>query len=148
MATVAQIIEQYNAERPNQVADELKVLWLRKFEHIIINEVLISHEHDLEDENKKGLKVVGSTLVISSAGSFEKHIDNFGLDTYLLVPEPYDDVYLYYLDQRIALNNNDKTRYNTASIQYNNALLTYQQYVNRTYITKKTRKKLIRHQDI
>lgn len=148
MATVAQIIEQYNAERPNQVADELKVTWLRKFEHMIINEVLMSHEHNLEDERAFGLEMVGSTLVIKPAGSFEEHLNNFGLETYLIIPEPYDDVYLHYLDQRIALNNNDKTRYNTASIQYNNALLTYQQYVNRTYVTKKISKKLTQHQDL
>lgn len=148
MSTVAQIIEQYNTERPNQVDDALKVIWLRKCERMIINEVLVSHEHDLEDENRIELKVTGSVLVVTGAGSFEEHIDSFDMDSYLLVPEPYDDLYLYYLDQRIALNNNDKTRYNTSSAQYNNALLTYQQYVNRTYQTKKVSKKLLNHANL
>lgn len=148
MSTVAQIIEQYNTERPNQVDDALKVIWLRKCERMIINEVLVSHEHDLEDENRIELKVTGSVLVVTGAGSFEEHIDSFDMDSYLLVPEPYDDLYLYYLDQRIALNNNDKTRYNVASAQYNNALLTYQQYVNRTYQTKKVSKKLLNHANL
>lgn len=148
MSTVAEIISQYNAERPNQVEDAQKVLWLRKCERMIINEILVSHEHDLEEETRVDLKVVGSHLVITGAGSFEQHIDSFDMDTPLLVPEPYDDLYLHYLDQRIALNNNDKTRYNTAAAQYNNALLTYQQYVNRTYKTKKISKKLLNHSDI
>lgn len=148
MSTVAQIIEQYNTERPNQVDDALKVIWLRKLERMIINEVLISHEHNLEDEQRIELKVSGSVLVVTGAGSFEEHIDSFDLDSYLLVPEPYDDLYIYYLDQRIALNNNDKVRYNMASAQYNNALLTYQQYVNRTYQTKKVSKKLLNHANL
>jgi hypothetical protein len=148
MSTVAEIISQYNTERPNQVEDAQKVLWLRKCERMIINEILVSHEHDLEEETRVDLKVVGSHLVITGAGSFEQHIDSFDMDTPLLVPEPYDDLYLHYLDQRIALNNNDKTRYNTAAAQYNNALLTYQQYVNRTYKTKKISKKLLNHSDI
>jgi len=148
MSTVAEIISQYNAERPNQVEDQVKVLWLRKCERMIINEILMSHEHDLESETRVELKVVGSHLVVTGAGSFEAHIDSFDMDTPLLVPEPYDDLYLYYLDQRIALNNNDKTRYNTAAAQYNNALLTYQQYVNRTYVTKKIPKKLLNHTNI
>lgn len=148
MATVAGIIEQYNAERPNQVEDAQKVLWLHKCERMIINEVLMSHEHDLESENRISLKVTGSTLVVTNAGSFEEHIDGFDMATELLVPEPYDDLYLHYLDQRIAYNGNDKVRYNAAVTQYNNALLTYQQYVNRTYITKKVKGKLIDHRNI
>lgn len=148
MSTVAEIISQYNTERPNSVEDAQKVLWLRKCERMIINEILVSHEHDLEEETRVELKVVGSHLVVTGAGSFEEHIDSFGMDSYLLVPEPYDDLYIHYLDQRIALNNNDKTRYNTAAAQYNNALLTYQQYVNRTYKTKKISKKLLNHSNI
>lgn len=148
MSTVAEIISQYNTERPNSVEDAQKVLWLRKCERMIINEILVSHEHDLEEETRVELKVVGSHLVVTGAGSFEEHIDSFDMDSYLLVPEPYDDLYIHYLDQRIALNNNDKTRYNTAAAQYNNALLTYQQYVNRTYKTKKISKKLLNHSNI
>lgn len=146
--TVAGLIEQYNTERPNQTADSLKVQWLKKVEQMIINEVLISHEHDLEDEKTLNLTVSGSTLVIDSAGSFGDHINNFDMDTTLLVPEPYDDLYIYYLDQRIAYDNNDKVRYNAAAKEYNNALLTYQQYCNRTYITKKIPKKMLRHDDL
>lgn len=148
MSTVASIIEQFNTERPNQVDDALKVLWLRKCERMIINEILISHQHDLEDENTINLKVSGSKLIIQSAGSFEEHIDTFDMDTMLLVPEPYDDLYIHYLDQRIAANQNDTKRYNVASTMYNNALLLYQQYCNRTYITKKIKKKLLRHEDL
>lgn len=148
MATVAQIIEQYNAERPNQTDDAVKVTWLRKCEQMLINEIYVQHEHDLEDETRQELNVEGSTLIIESAGSFEDHISNFDMDTALLVPEPYDDLYIYYLDQRIAFNANDKARYNTAVTMYNNALLTYQQYFNRTYETKKISKKLLNHSNL
>lgn len=136
MTTVAGIIEQYNNERPNQVADNLKVNWLRKCEKMIINEILISHEHDLEDEDRVTLGVAGSTLIIKPAGSFEQHIDSFGMDTVPLVPEPYDELYVFYLDSKIAYNNNDTKRYNTASARYNEALLSYQQYCNRTWKTR------------
>lgn len=145
MATVASIISQYNTERPNKVADETKLTWLRKCEQMIINEVLIQHKHDLEDENKLTLSVSGTTLHVGSPGSFEEHINNWDMDTEMYVPEPYDDLYLHYLDQRIALANNDAKRYNMASTQYNNALLSFQQYFNRTYITKKQPKELFKH---
>lgn len=148
MATVAQIIEQYNAERPNQMEDSVKVLWLRKCEQMLINEIYVQHEHDLEDESRIELSVTGSTLHIKAAGSFAEHIASFDMDSKLLVPEPYDDLYLHYIDQKIAYLNNDKARFNTASTMFNNALLTYQQYFNRTYQTKKVEKKLFNHSNL
>ena len=148
MATVAQTIEQFNTEYPNQVDDALKVTWLRKCEQMLINEIYIQHEHDLEDESKLKLSVSGPTLVITRAGTFADHISNFDMDTELLVPEPYDDLYLHYLAQRVAYNTNDKTRYNTAATMYNNALLTYQQYFNRTYKAITPSKKLFDHNNL
>lgn len=146
--TVAGIIEQYNSERPNQVLDSVKVGWLKKLESMIVKEVINTHEHDLTDNSKLELTVSGSTLFIKKSGSLSNHIDTFDMDTELLVPEPYDDVYIYYLDQRIALQNNDTKRYNVSSAQYNNAYLCYQQYFNRTYKTLPRKKRLFRHENI
>jgi len=146
--TVAGIIQQYNAERPNSIDDELKVGWLRKVEQMIISEVITQHEHDLNDTSKMSMSVSGSTLFIQNAGDLTEHIASFGMDTELLVPEPYDDLYLYYLDQRIAYNNNDTRRYNAAATQYNNALLTYQQYFNRSYTAITAKKRMLRHENL
>lgn len=143
--TVAGIIEQFNTERPNQVDDDIKLGWLKKCEQMIINEIIISHEHDLADEDKVSLTVHGSTLRITPAGSLESHMDTFDMDTNLLVQEPYDDLYIWYLDQRIGFTQSDTKRYNMAVVQYNNALLSYQQYFNRTYKTKKQPKLLFSH---
>lgn len=144
--TVAGLIEQYNAERPNQIADDVKVSWLKKCEQMLINEVLISHEHNLEAEDNIQLSVTGSKLVIKAAGDFNQHINNFGMDSKLIAPEPYDELYMFFLDQKIAANQNDTKRYNVAATMYNNALLTYQQYCNRTYKTKKVKSKLLNHE--
>lgn len=143
--TVAALIEQYNTERPNNIEDALKVTWLRKCEQMIFNEVTDSHDHDPLGHDRLQLSVEGSTLYIQAAGAYEDHMAGFDLDTELIVPEPYDGVYMYYLDQRIALNQNDTRRYNAAATQYNNALLQYQQYYNRNYATLKREKKMIRH---
>ena len=144
----AGIIEQFNTERPNQIDDSLKLGWLRKCEQMIINEVLIRHEHDLESEDKISLTVSGSTLKVVSAGTFTEHIDSFDMDSEMLVQEPYDDLYIYYLDTRVALQNNDTKRYNVANAQYNNAYYAFQQYFNRTNKTIKTKKNLLRHDSL
>ncbi len=126
--TVAGIIEQYNTERPNSVEDSLKLGWLEKCERMIIDTVILTHEDAPCEED------------------IEDHIANFGMDTELYVNEPYDDLYLYFLDQRIAMNNNDNKRLNTASTYYNNALLTYQQQYTRKHMSLRARKRLLRHE--
>jgi len=72
--------------------------------------------------------------------------DGFGMETELLIPEPYDDVYMYYIDQRVAYNNNDIRRYNTASQLFNNAYITYQQWYNRTHRARQPKPHLLRHE--
>lgn len=144
--TVAGLIEQYNFERPNHIQDEIKVNWLKKCERMLINEVFLMHEHPLEAESTVNLRVSGSTLIVASAGTFEEHIDTFDMDTVLIAPEPYDDLYMYFLDQRIAFNQNDTKRYNVAVDKYNEALLQYQQYFNRMYPTVKRKSHLMRHE--
>ena len=143
--TVAALIQQYNQERPNTVDDSEKILWLKKCEQMLISEVVKSHEYNISDGNKLELKVSGSTLYIQEAGSLENHISAFNLDTELIAPSPYDELYLHFLDKTISYNNNDTKRYNAASSMYNNALLCFKQYFNRTYKPKKTGSSLFSH---
>lgn len=50
----------------------------------------------------------------------------------LLVPWPYDrDVYIYYLMMMVDQSNGEIEKYNQSSKLFNNALLTYRNYVNR-----------------
>lgn len=128
MSTVVSIIEQYNTERPNSVEDYMKVDFLKKIEQMIINTVIKTHMGAPDDEE------------------LEDHIESFDYNTELLVGEPYDDLYIHYLDQRIALNNNDTKRYNLASTMFNNAMLVYQQYYNREHMGIKPKGHLIRHE--
>lgn len=125
---VSGLIEQYNTERPNNIEDQLKVEWLKRIEQTIVDIVIKNHQGAPDDE------------------ILDEHLRDFDLFTELLVEEPYDDVYFYYLDQRIALNNNDTKRYNVASQLYNNAMLTYQQKYNREHLTLKHKKHLLRHE--
>lgn len=141
---VSALIEQYNMERPNEVEDSAKVSMLKKIEHIIINEVILTHEFNKDDAPME-MSVTGSTLHINKGGNLTQHLDSFGMHIELLIPEPYEDVYTFFLDMRIAFNNNDMKRYNVASAMYNNALLTYQQYYNRTHKANRAEVPYLQH---
>lgn len=125
--TVAGIIEQYNTERPNNIEDLLKIEWLRKCEEMIIDTIILTHKGAPEMEE------------------LDQHISEFDAGTELLIKEPYDDLYIYFLDQRIAMNQNDTRRYNAAATMYNNALLTYQQKYNREHMPLQSKGFLIKH---
>lgn len=72
--------------------------------------------------------------------------DEFVMDSELSIPDPYTDIYMFYIDMKIAYYNNDARLYNIASQEYNNAYLAYQQLFNRTHTPDKPRGHLIRHE--
>ena len=129
--TVVGMIEQYNLERPNSVEDSVKKDFLRKCEAGILEGVILLYEPLIGERTDE---------------EWEEHLANFDYDTELIVGEPFDDIYMYYLDQRIALNNNDTKRYNIASRLYDNLFLGYKQKYNREHFPRQTRKMLIRHE--
>lgn len=125
---VAGVIEQYNTEYHNSVEDNLKISWIKKCEMMIINDTILTHED-------------------APSGEFlDEHINTFDINTELLVPEPYDDIYIHYLAQRTAMNNNDLKMYNTSSELYNNVLLKYKQKYNREHKGLMKKSPLLRHE--
>lgn len=72
--------------------------------------------------------------------------DDFGMDSELSIPDPYSEIYLLYIDMKVAFYNNDARTYNVASQEYNNAYLAYQQMFNRTHTPDRPRGHLIRHE--
>lgn len=72
--------------------------------------------------------------------------EDFGMDSELSIPNPYSEIYLMYIDMKIAFYNNDSRLYNVAAQEYNNAYLTYQQLFNRTHTPDRPRGHLIRHE--
>lgn len=70
----------------------------------------------------------------------------FTTQSLLTIPDPFDEIYLHYLDLKIAFYNNDAKTYNIASQEYNNAYLAFQQLMNRTRKADRPRGHLIRHE--
>ena len=128
---VASLIEQYNLERPNSVEDSVKMEFLHRCEANLLDSVVYLYDPQEGEKTDE---------------EWQEHLDNFDYDSDLLCDEPYDDIYMFYLDQRIALNNNDIKRYNATSRLYDNALLTFKQKYNRDHYPRQTRKMLLTHE--
>ncbi len=57
-------------------------------------------------------------------------------DTELLVPYPYDALYVSYLEQEIARASNELPRYNNARVLFNEKLSAFRQWYVRTHKTE------------
>jgi len=128
---VVGMIDQYNLERPNQVEDSVKKDFLRKCEANLIENVILLYDPQTGERTEE---------------EWQEYLDTFDYETNLILDEPFDDLYIYYLDQRIALNNNDTKRYNAASRLFDNMLLAFKQKYNREHFPRQTRKMLLRHE--
>ena len=66
--------------------------------------------------------------------SFSGYTDITPLDTVLLVPAPYDEMYLRFLEAQIHYHNGEYDKYNNAIVLYNTEFEAYQSYYNRTHM--------------
>ena len=69
---------------------------------------------------------------------FSGYNESTPLDTQLIVPAPYDDMYIFYLESKIDYANNEITRYNNSNAMFTSAFSEFQRAYNRTHMPKKT----------
>ena len=113
--TLIEAINRINVLKPNTYSQEEKVSWLSTIDGIIKKEIIDTHE--------------GADEVI-----FNGYDEFTDLSTVLLVPEPYEDVYLRWLEAQIDYANGEYARYNNVMKAYNNAYSSCFRYYNKTHM--------------
>ena len=99
--TIKECIDLVDNVKPNQYSIEDKVQWLSFIDHIVINDVLKTHEgYENEYEEFDGYSA-----------------DRLGEK--LIVEAPYDNLYLAYLKMKIDEENGETARYNNSSTMFN-----------------------------
>ena len=106
--------------KPNSYSQAEKIKWLSSLDGVIKSEIIDTHE--------------GGEDV-----AFSEYPENVALTTVLLVPPPYDDIYLRWLEAQIDYNNGEYGKYNNSLIAYNDAYDLYQRHYNRTHMPKGTK---------
>jgi hypothetical protein len=120
--TIIEAITRIDSLKPNTYAQCDKVKWLSQLDGLIKSEVIDTHE--------------GADAVI-----FNGYDDNTDDDTVLLVPAPYDNVYISWLESRIDYANGEINRYQNSSIMYNTDYTKFVNYYNRTHMPIETKRK-------
>lgn len=115
--TIMEAINRIDSVKPNSYSQSEKVKWLSTLDGIVKKEIIDVHE--------------GAEGV-----TFNGYTDDTLLTTELLIPAPYDEVYLFWLESKIDYWTGEISKYNNSISMYNGALAAYEKYYNREHMPK------------
>lgn len=115
--TIMDALYRIDELKPNSYSQSEKIKWLSSLDGVIKSEIIDTHDG-------------GEGITFSGYG------EDAALTTVLLVPAPYDDIYLKWLEAQIDYNNGEYGKYNNSLVAYNDAYDLYQKHYNRTHMPK------------
>lgn len=114
---IIEAITQIDNLKHNTYSQNDKVQWLSRLDSNVKRLVIDTHEGGEE------VRFSGYTAETDP-------------NTVMLVEEPFDEVYLRYLEMQIDYANGEIEKYNNSAMLYNEAWLAFQNYYNRTHMPK------------
>ena len=108
---VMEAIHELDSLKPNTYAQEQKILWLDRLDSFVRNEVLSRYP-----DQKLDLLRLGDP------------------DRVLIMEEPFDEAYLYWLQSRIHYYNEEIDRYNSAVRMFRSLFEDYQRSLQKTHM--------------
>lgn len=119
---IIEAIDRIDELKPNTYSQYDKVLWLDQIDGIIKKEIIDTHED--------------SELV-----SFTGYDMSTDMDTELIAEEPYDTLYISWLESKIDYMNAEFSKYNNSAAVFNDDMIRYRNYYNRKHMPLTTRQR-------
>lgn len=113
--TIVEAITKIDELKPNQYTQPTKIAWLSSLDAQIKAEIIDTHEG-------------------ADGQPFKEYTDNTDIDTVLLVPTPYEDLYIAWLEAKIDYTNGEYTKYNNSITLFNDRYAAFERYYNRTHM--------------
>lgn len=110
-------ITRIDSLKHNTYSQSDKVSWLSRLDSMVKKQIIDTHE--------------GADEV-----TFTGYDDSTDLQSELLIPEPYDEVYMRWMEAQIDYHNGEYGKYNNAIEMFNTAYEGYQNYYNRNHMPK------------
>ncbi|MBQ3210755.1 MAG: hypothetical protein IJB09_04615 [Oscillospiraceae bacterium] len=120
--TLGEAISRLDELKPNGFSRGQKIFWLSALDATVKKEIIDSHEG-------------GGDM------GFAPYDEGSADDTALLVPAPYDEVYLRYLEAQIDYSNGEYDRFNNSNAMYAAAYTAFSRAYNRSHMPIGGRKK-------
>lgn len=125
--TVMEALNRVDALKPNNYTNSEKIQWLSTLDGLIKTKIIDTHEGDHRHRHRPGN---GESI------SFEAYDEYNDLTKEMLVPAPYDEIYILWLVAKIDLSNGEYTKYNNSATAYNNVYNDFAKFYNRTHMPK------------
>lgn len=90
--------------KPNNIDRVRKIGWLNDLDRRVFDEIIARHERDA-----------------GTPETFAGYTEATDEDTSLLIPEPYSEVYRWFLEMQIDLANMEMAKYNNSLMLFDNA---------------------------
>jgi hypothetical protein len=114
---IIEAINRIDSLKHNTYTESDKLEWLSRLDAMVKKHIIDTHEGD-------------------DGVVFTCYDDSTDIHTELLVPAPYDEVYLRWMEAQIDYHNGEYDKYNNAIDMFNTAYEGYQNYYNRTHMPK------------
>lgn len=115
--TIMEALHRADALKPNMYTPAEKIKWLSILDGIIKKEIIDTHE--------------GGEDVV-----FNGYEEDALLTTELLVPAPYDDIYIHWLEAQIDYTNGEYGKYGNSKSMYNTSYDAFKNFYHRTHMPK------------
>lgn len=115
--TISDALTRLDLIKQNAYTQQEKVAWLSRLDSMVRKSVIDTHEGGPEEP-------------------FAGYTDLTPLTTELLAGEPWDEMYLHYLEAQIDYANGETARYNNAISLFNTVFSDYANAYNRTHAPK------------
>ncbi len=112
--TIMEAITKLDSLKSNVYSQEDKVQWLSKLDGAVKRLIIDAHEG-------------------GEAMPFEGYSTNTSPDTVLLIPFPFDEIYLHWMGAQVDYYNGETERYNDSILTYNAMFEEYANYYNRLH---------------
>ena len=112
---IIEAINRIDSLKHNTYTQNDKVAWLSRLDSMVKRLIIDTHEG--------GVNV-----------TFTGYDDKTDLNTELLVPAPFDEMYLRWLEAQIDYHNGEYDKYNNAVLMYQTAYDGYANYYNRNHM--------------
>lgn len=159
--TIAEVLAEVDEIKPNQYDDALKIQWISRLEGKIYSEIINTHElkkktvdtdeieniipddfgsEGDEEEKEEPEEMPEETEEKKEAEDAEFYgYTEADIDTVLVVPDTYADVYKYYLFAMVDFATGETARYTNSMLMFNAAYSDYSHWYNRTHKPKSTK---------
>ena len=114
---ICDAINQIDSLKHNTYSQRDKISWLSRLDSMVKRLIIDTHE--------------GGEDVV-----FNGYTDTTDLETELLVPAPFDEIYLRWLEAQIDYANGEYGKYNNSVLMYQTAYDGYANYYNRNHMPK------------